>query len=91
MKGEELKEIRLKLGMSQEDFGKLFGYHQPQVRVSEFEHNRRPIPLRVIDAVGYIREKRTDLFPPRRFYEPNPEREAAIFSTPSPFAKTTVE
>lgn len=57
MTGPELKEIRKSLGMGQEEFGKLFGYHQPQVRISEFERGVRVIPQKVINSVVYLKEK----------------------------------
>lgn len=43
MTGKEFKTIRLKLGMTQQEFGKMLGYKRPQVRISEFERGVRPI------------------------------------------------
>lgn len=48
MTGEEFKEIREKLGLSQSELAKVLGYGAT-VRISEFERktNPRPIPLHV--------------------------------------------
>lgn len=57
MTGDELKQIREMLGMKQKDFGALFGYHQAQIRISEFERGVRPIPKRIEAGCAYIKEK----------------------------------
>jgi transcriptional regulator with XRE-family HTH domain len=57
MKGPELKQIREEMKMSQATFGKLLGYHQAQVRISEFERGVRIIPARVVEACGYMKKK----------------------------------
>jgi len=45
MTGQEVREIRKRLGMSQGDFGSLLGFHHPQIRISELERNVRKVSV----------------------------------------------
>ena len=46
MTKEEIKQLRKKLGLKQEHFGKILGYANPIVRVCEIETGTVPISLR---------------------------------------------
>lgn len=56
MTGQELKEIRLNLNMTQEEFGKLLGYapDSATVRVSELENERIRITATIDRLARYI-------------------------------------
>lgn len=56
MTGQELKEIRLKLNMTQETFGTLLGYapESATVRVSELENERIRITATIDRLARYI-------------------------------------
>lgn len=58
MKGKELKEIRLKLGLTQEKFGELLGYapESATVRVSELENERIRITATIERLATYIKK-----------------------------------
>lgn len=56
MTGPEMREIRNRLHLSQEVFGRKFGYHQPQIRISEFERGERKIPFRMQVALLRIQK-----------------------------------
>lgn len=42
--GQDLKAIRLALGLTQKDLAKALGYAQ-KVRISEYERARNPLPI----------------------------------------------
>jgi len=53
MTGEELRTIRLHLGLTQDQLGQILGYGQPQRRISELERGARRIVDRVRRLVIY--------------------------------------
>lgn len=59
MQGQELKKIREELGMTQAEFGAIFGYHQAQIRMCEFEKGVRKIPERVARGCDYLRKEKS--------------------------------
>ncbi|WP_157815891.1 helix-turn-helix domain-containing protein [Spirosoma pollinicola] len=58
MKGFEIKNLRLKLGLSQEEFGQILGYQKPQVRVSELENGKKEVSNQIVAACRLIEENR---------------------------------
>lgn len=55
MTGEELRELRVAMGISQGRLARMLGYSRWQT-ISEFENDRRRIPQGIAVAVRAIRE-----------------------------------
>jgi len=61
MTAEELRAFRVSQGLNQTEFGGILGYHQPQIRISEFERGVRVIPKRIREFVAEIQSGRLRL------------------------------
>lgn len=45
--GKDVLRIRLRMRLNQTQFGLELGYKHPQIRISEIETGRKPVPVRV--------------------------------------------
>lgn len=54
MTPNQLKKLRIKLGLTQEQFGTALGYSTPKIRVSELENGKTPITKQVEIICKYI-------------------------------------
>ena len=56
MQGLDVKKLRKKLGLSQEELGIMLGYQKPQVRVSEIERNEKEVSNQIVALCKLIEE-----------------------------------
>jgi len=56
MTGQELREFRLQLGLSQNEFGRELGFRFPQVQISQLEREERPVTVRLEKTISKWKE-----------------------------------